>query len=89
MKGPAATRVDWDCSEDGIGCLDVPWALATVDPVVVLSANILLPIDEHPESAVAAARMPTRATTLSALCETRLLISPLVRMYSMDLRLGA
>jgi hypothetical protein len=32
--------------------------------------------------------MPTSATTLSALFETRLLISPLVRMYSMDWRLG-
>lgn len=89
MKGPAATRVDWGCSEAGMGWLDVPWALATVEPVVVLSENILLPKDEHPESAVAPATIPTRATTLSALRETRLLISPLVRMYSMDLRLEA
>ena len=89
MKGPAATRVDdRGCNEAGMGWLEVPWTLVIVDPVVVLSANILLPKDEHPDNAVAAATMPTTATTLSVFCETRLLISPLVRMYSMDPRLG-
>lgn len=88
MKGPAATRVDRGCNEAGICWLVVLWALAIVDPVAVWSANNLLPMDEHPERAVAAATMPATATTLSVFCETRLLISPLVRMYSMDPRLG-
>jgi hypothetical protein len=50
MKGPAATRVDdRGCNEAGICWLVVLWTLAIVDPVVVWSANNLLPMDEHPD----------------------------------------
>ena len=87
-KGPAATRVDLGISELGIGWVEAPVALTAVEPVTVLSAKSLLPIDVQPESAAAPASRPASATAFSALLDTRLLISPLVRRYSMDMSLG-
>lgn len=75
----------------GIGCIDVDWldTVRGVDPVTVLSTNALLPSAVHPESAAAPATRPAKVTAFSALLETRLLISPLVRGYSMKPTIGA
>ena len=55
MKGPAATRVELvGIRAFGMGCMEPPCAGAwAVDPVTVLSANILLPSALQPESAAA------------------------------------
>src|SRR5690606_22807311 len=87
VKGPAATRVG-ATRAFGIGCSMSPEPLAETEPVVVRSAKVLLPSAVHPESAAAPAKRPTNAAALSALPFTQLLISPLIRMYSMDPRLG-
>ncbi len=86
MKGPAATWVGRD-NEPGMGWLKPGEAAALTEPVVVLS-KLRLPSELQPESAVAPATSPTIVAVLSALPETRLLISPLVRRYSMGMRLG-
>ena len=85
MKGPAATRV----VPRGLGMVwdETPTALDETELVAVRS-NARPPSELHPESALAPARMPTHATVLSTFPVTRLLISPLVRRYSMDPRLG-
>jgi hypothetical protein len=88
MNGPAATRVELGIRALGMGCMEPLSALTAVDPVTVLSANILLPNALQPESVAAPATMPINAAARSALPVTRLLISPLVRRYSMDPRLG-
>lgn len=90
MKGPAATRVVLGIKALGIGCMDDDWLtpFRGVEPVTVLSTKALLPSAVHPESAAAPAIKPANATALSALRDTRSLISPLVRGYSMDLTIG-
>ncbi len=86
MKGPAATLVG-AVRVFGIGWAPVKSDVALTDPVAVLSKPN--PLSElHPASAEAPTSMPAIAAILSALPVTRLLISPLVRRYSMATRLG-
>src|SRR5690606_21018282 len=90
-KGPAATRVELGIRALGMGCIDpLLGALTAVEPVTVRSATkALLPSAVQPESAAAPATIPASATALIALRDTRLLISPLVRRYSMGLTVAA
>ena len=85
MKGPAATRV----APRGLGIawFGLPTPLLETELVAVRS-NERPPSELHPESAVAPANKLANATVLRTFPVTRLLISPLVRRYSMELRLG-
>jgi len=86
MKGPAAT---WVAPKGfGIAWFGLPMAEADTELVVVRSANARLPRAVHPETAAVPANRPVSATVLSTIPAMRIFISPLVRRYSMEPRLG-